>query len=407
VSDAPPPYLLGLRLAGRLVVVAGGGPVATRRVAGLREAGADVAVVAPEVTPTLQALADSGDLRWERRAWREGDAARAWVVHACTSSGAVNEAVAAQCEAARVWCVRADDAAASAAWTPAVGGHDGVTVAVHGGGDPRRAAAVRDAVVDQLREGALPSGRRRGRAGSVALVGGGPGDPELITVRGRRLLAEADVVVTDRLAPLALLDRLGHDVIVVDAAKVPGGRAMPQEEINATLVAHAREGRFVVRLKGGDPYVLGRGMEEALACAEAGIPVEVVPGVSAALAVPALAGIPLTHRGVSQSFTVVSGHVPPGDPRSSTDWAALAAGGGTLVLLMAVDTLPAIAAALVAGGRDPHTPVACVQDGASPRQRSVVGTLASIGDVARRERVRPPAVIVVGGVVDAGAALPR
>ena len=157
----------------------------------------------------------------------------------------------------------------------------------------------------------------------MALVGGGPGDPELITVRGRRLLARADVVVTDRLGPRDLLDTLGPHVEVIDASKIPYGRAMNQARINELLVAHARAGRFVVRLKGGDPYVFGRGFEEVLACAEAGVPVTVVPGVTSAFAAPAVADVPVSHRGVAHEIVVVSGHVPPGDPRSLVDWAAL------------------------------------------------------------------------------------
>jgi uroporphyrin-III C-methyltransferase/precorrin-2 dehydrogenase/sirohydrochlorin ferrochelatase len=174
---------------------------------------------------------------------------------------------------------------------------------------------------------------------------------------------------------------------------------MAQEQINALLVEHALAGRRVVRLKGGDPFVFGRGMEELQACAAAGVPVEVVPGVTSAIGVPALAGIPVTHRGLTHEFAVVSGHLPPGHPQSLVDWPALARLRGTLVVLMGVDTAPAIAAALVEHGRDPATPVAVVTDGSTPGQRTVRTTLAGLADAIAGEGIRPPAVWVVGEVV--------
>ena len=235
--------------------------------------------------------------------------------------------------------------------------------------------------------------------GSVAVVGGGPGPDDLITVRGKALLDAADVVVVDRLAPQGLLAGLRPDVLVVDAAKVPRGPSMAQEAINEALVSHARAGRRVVRLKGGDPYVFGRGHEEVLACAAAGVPVTVVPGVSSALAAPALAGVPVTHRGVAHDVTVVSGHLPPGHPDSLVDWAALARARGTVVLLMAVDTIAKIASVLIEHGRAPETPVLAVQDAGLPDQRSVPARLDEIGAVAAREGVGPPAVFVLGPVV--------
>ena len=201
------------------------------------------------------------------------------------------------------------------------------------------------------------TGRRR--PGCVALVGGGPGDPELISVRGRRLLAEADVVLVDRLAPRALLDDLDPSVLVVDVGKTAGHHPLPQEEINRLLVEHARAGRRVVRLKGGDPFVLGRGGEEALACLAADVTVEVVPGVTSAIAVPAHAGIPVTHRGRSRQVTIASGH-------EGLDWASLAALDGTLVLLMGVSGLEVAATELVAHGKAASTPVAIVESGFTP-----------------------------------------
>jgi uroporphyrin-III C-methyltransferase/precorrin-2 dehydrogenase/sirohydrochlorin ferrochelatase len=398
-----------LRLAGRRVVVVGGGVVAQRRLPALLAAGARVVLVSPEVTPAVEGMAGAGELAWERRRYADGDLAGAWYAMALTDDPDVNAAVVAEAESRAVFCVRADDAPRGTAVTPASGEQDGVRVGVLTWGaaderDPRRAAAVRDGVLEALREGRLDDVRRRvadpaALPGAVALVGGGPGDPGLITVRGRRLLAHADVVVVDRLAPRALLDELRPDVLVVDATKLPRGRAMQQEAITAVLLEHARAGRFVVRLKGGDPFVFGRGSEEMADLVAAGVPVTVVPGVTSAVAVPGLAGIPLTHRGLAHEAVVVSGHVGPDDERSLVDWAALARLQGTLVILMGVDTLPRIAEVLLAGGRKPSTPVGIVVDGTMPTERVVVSTLADVARVAAEAGVRPPAVVVVGEVV--------
>ncbi|WP_405765831.1 uroporphyrinogen-III C-methyltransferase [Actinacidiphila glaucinigra] len=398
----PPAYPVGLRLTGRRVVVLGGGQVAQRRLPPLVAAGADVVLVSPSATPSVDAMAAAGEIRWERRRYRPGDLADAWYALIATTDPEANAAASAEAEEHRVWCVRSDDAEAATAWTPATGRTEGVTVAVLTGRDPRRSAAVRDAIVEGLRDGSLAAPQHRGRTPGVALVGGGPGDPDLITVRGRRLLAEADVVIADRLGPRDLLDELPPHVEVIDAAKIPYGRAMAQEAINAALIEHAKAGKAVVRLKGGDPYVFGRGMEEAEALAEAGIPCTVVPGISSSISVPAAAGIPVTHRGVAHEFTVVSGHVAPEDPRSLVDWAALARLRGTLVLLMAVERIGPIAAALVAHGRGADTPVAVIQEGTTAAQRRVDATLATVAERVAAEGVRPPAVIVVGEVVAVG-----
>jgi len=219
-------------------------------------------------------------------------------------------------------------------------------------------------------------------------------------VRGRRALAEADVVIADRLAPGLLLDELRPEVELVDASKIPHGPAAAQEEINRLLVTHARAGRLVVRLKGGDPYVFGRGGEEVLACAAAGIPVTVVPGVTSAVAVPAAAGIPVTHRGVAQEFVVVSGHLPPGHPESLVDWAALARLRGTLCVLMGLTHLQAITKALIAHGRPPDTPAVAVRAGTTPDQQTVRSDLATIAGAVARAGLRPPAVVVIGQVAD-------
>ena len=390
-------YPLMLDMTGRRAVVVGGGRVALRRAQALLAAGALVHVIAPRVDP---ALAGPG-VKVSRRGYRDGDLAGAWLAHAATDDPAVNARVAAEAERLRIWCVRADDAAASAAWTPAVARDGEITVAVTAGGDPERAKRLRAAIAFALAEGALPvrPHRRRDAPGRVALVGGGPGDPGLLTVRGRRLLAEADVVVADRLAPRDVLTRLGPGVEVIDVGKAPHAQHLSQEQINALLVERARAGQRVVRLKGGDPFVFGRGGEEALACARAGIPFEVVPGVTSAVAVPACAGIPVTHRGITQDFAVVSAHLDPSHPGATVDWEALAAGPGTLVLLMAVARLPEVTRELVKRGRDASTPVAVICDGTTERQQVLVSTLGQVAQDAAGRGVRPPAVVVIGEVV--------
>lgn len=386
-------YPLMLRVRGRRVVVVGGGPIAARRATALLDAGALVTVVAPGLCEDLSDAADAARLQWRGRDYAPGDLEGAWLVHTATGDADVDARVASDADEMRVWCVGAGDAAASSAWTPAVARVDDVVVAVTAGGDPRRATTLRSAVAVGLESGDLPLRRHRrgGAAGSVALVGGGPGATWLVTVRGRRLLADADVVVVDRLGPRGLLDELADGVTVVDVGKTPGNHPVPQHEINALLVQHALAGRRVVRLKGGDPFVLGRGGEEVEACRRAGVEVEVVPGVTSAVSVPAAAGIPVTHRGVARGFSVLTGHEAIAQAPGGTDH--------TLVLLMGVTRLDETCRALVEGGRPASTPVAVVEDGYGPGQRVTVGTLASVAGRALAVGVRPPAVIVVGDVV--------
>lgn len=401
-----PAYPVGLRLTARRTVVLGGGQVAQRRLPALIAAGADILLVSPTATPSVEAMADAGEITWERRPYADGDLKDAWYALIATSDPAANTAASGEAEAHRVWCVRSDDADAATALTPATGRSEGVTVAVlttdiHGR-DPRRTAAIRDAVVEGLRDGTLVAPHHRTRTPGVALVGGGPGDPDLITVRGRRLLAEADVVIADRLGPRDLLDELPPHVEVIDAAKIPYGRYMAQEAINNALIEHAKQGKSVVRLKGGDPFVFGRGMEEAQALADAGISCTVVPGISSSISVPGAAGIPVTHRGVAHEFTVVSGHVAPDDERSLVDWPSLAKLRGTLVILMGVDKIGRIAATLTAHGRSPETPVALIQEGTTAAQRRVDATLSTVAAQVAAHEVKPPAVIVIGDVVNVG-----
>ncbi len=398
-NDGFPPYPSGLRLHDRRVVVVGGGHVAQRRIPRLLTAGADVVVISPVTTPAVEGLAGAGEITWHERGFAPGDLAEAWYVIAATDDTAVNDQVSAEAEERRIFCVRADDATQATAWTPAVGRHAGVTVAVLGNREPRRSAAVRDAIVTGLRDGTIVAPYDEERAAGVVLVGGGPGDPELVTLAARRALSEADVVVADRLAPRELLDELAPDVELIDVAKLPRGRAAAQEEINRVIVDRALAGKRVVRFKGGDSFVYGRGYEEALACDAAGVPWTVIPGLTSAIAVPAVVGIPVTHRGVAHEFTVVSGHLPPDHPESLVAWDALAGLRGTLVLLMAVQNLPAIADRLVAGGRAAGTPVAIISEGTMPGERTLLSTLATVTVDMAREEVRPPAIVVIGGVV--------
>ncbi|PJE19555.1 MAG: siroheme synthase, partial [Mycobacterium sp.] len=300
------PYLVGLRLTGRKVVVVGGGGVAQRRLPLLIASGADVHVISRSATAAVEAM---DGITLSLREYRDGDLDGAWYALAATDEPEVNAAIVAEAERRHIFCVRADIAVEGTAVTPASFSYAGLSVGVLAGGEHRRSAAIRSAIREALQEGVIAAEvSDEVLRGGVALVGGGPGDPELITVRGRRLLAQADVVVADRLAPPELLAELSPHVEVIDAAKIPYGRAMAQDAINEVLIERARAGKFVVRLKGGDPFVFARGYEEVLACAEAGIPVTVVPGVTSAIAVPALAGVPVTHRATNHEFVVVSGH---------------------------------------------------------------------------------------------------
>ena len=356
MPDADPAtFVAPLDVAGRRVLVCGGGPAALGPVRALLEARAEVLVIGPEIGATVADLADRGQLTAHARPLAETDLAD--VALAVPASGDA-----------------ADDAAALAL---------------------ARSAGV---LATAPRTPDTPVVRSAGQTGEVILVGGGPGNLDLLTVGGLAAIRRADVIVTDRLAPLAALDHARPDAIVIDVAKIPRGASTSQEQINAVLLEHAGAGRTVVRFKGGDSFVLGRGGEEWQACAAADIPVTVLPGVSSATAAPALAGIPLTHRDLTQGFTVVSGHLPPGDPGSTLDWRALATANTTLVILMGVATLPAITHALLTHGLAADTPALTVADAGLPGQFTVRATLADIAQRTHAEGVRPPAVTVIGAV---------
>jgi uroporphyrin-III C-methyltransferase / precorrin-2 dehydrogenase / sirohydrochlorin ferrochelatase len=395
-------YLAGLRLTGKRVVVVGGGTVAQRRLPLLIASGADVHVISRSATRSVEAM---NGITLSLREYRDGDLEGAWYAIAATDDAQVNAAVVAEAERRHLFCVRADIAVEGTAVTPASFDYEGLSVGVLAGGEHRRSAAIRSAIREALQTGVItPDSAVSSDVvhGGVALVGGGPGDPELITVRGRRLLAHADVVVADRLAPPELLAELPPHVEVIDAAKIPYGRAMAQDAINDVMIGRARSGKFVVRLKGGDPFVFARGYEEVLACVEAGIPVTVVPGVTSATGVPALAGVPVTHRAVNHEFVVVSGHLAPDHPESLVNWNALAALSGTIVLLMAVERIELFADALIKGGRPADTPVLVVQHGTTVAQQTLRATLADTPEKIRAEGIRPPAIIVIGPVAAFG-----
>ena len=396
-------YLVGLRLAGKKVVVVGGGTVAQRRLPLLIATGAQVHVISRDATRAVEAM---DGITLSLREYRDGDLDGAWYAIAATDDALVNAAVVDEADRGRIFCVRADIAVEGTAVTPATFSYAGLSVGVLAGGEHRRSAAIRSAIREALQTGIIALESAESTAvvgGSVALIGGGPGDPELITVRGRRLLAQADVVVADRLAPPELLAELPPHVEVIDAAKIPYGRAMAQDAINAVMIDRARSGSFVVRLKGGDPFVFARGYEELVACAEAGIPVSVVPGVTSAIAVPALAGVPVTHRAINHEFVVVSGHIAPGHPESLVNWNALAAMTGTIVLLMAVERIEQFVDVLLKGGRTADTPVLVVQHGTTSAQQTLRATLVDTPEKIRAQGIRPPAIIVIGAVAAFGA----
>lgn len=394
-DQGSPAYLSGLLLRDRAVLVVGAGPVAERRLLKLLRAGARVTVVAPEATAYIRGWADEGRLAWEARTFVETDLDEAWYVLASTDSAEVNAAVADGCEARRIFCVRADAADRGSAWTPATTAVGDVTVGVIGNRDPRRSKLVKEAVIRALEtsQEADPF-----PAGSVVLVGGGPGDPGLMTTAGLAAIRGADVIIHDRLGPLELLAEAREDAEIVHVGKAPRGAFTPQEEINRLLIDRARRGQRVVRLKGGDNYVFGRGGEEWLECAAAGVPIRVIPGVTSAVSVPARAGIPVTHRSISQGFCVVSGHVPPEDERSDVDWAALASSGLTIVILMGVKYLPQITDALLAGGLPEKTPAGVVVEGTTKNQKTMRSTLGRLAADAEEAGIHPPAIIVIGEV---------
>ena len=342
-----------LDLEDREVLVCGGGPAALGLVGELLESGARITVIGPDLSPTIADLAARGLLQAIPRDVDPADFDRATLVVPASGDN------------------QADDQVRELA-------HRHGVLATRARSQPPR-------VLDE-------------QPGTVTLVGAGPGHPGLITVAGQQAIQQAEVIISDRLVPLSALDQASPGALIIDVGKIPRGASTPQQTINALLVEHARAGRTVVRLKGGDSFVFGRGGEEWQACAEAGIPVTVLPGVSSAIAAPALAGVPLTHRDLTQGFTVISGHVPPDDPGCTLDWSALARANTTLVIMMGVATLAKITAKLIQERLDPQTPAMTVANAGLPSQFSVHATLADIAARSHAEGIRPPAITVIGAV---------
>ena len=391
--------LFGLDLAGRRVVIAGAGAVASRRVRRFLAAGARVRVVAPDAADDIARHASHGDVEWVARGVEPGDLDDAWLVLAATSSPSLNAQIADWAHERRIWCIDASDASRGSARQAAMSTHGDLRIGVISteSPDPMRIRGLRDAIAARIDAGEVDLRRRRAHGGKVILVGSGPGDPGLVTVRGRQALAEADVVVTDRLGATELLVTVPSDVEVINVGKSPDNHPVGQSDINRILVDRAREGKTVVRLKGGDPFVFGRGGEEVNACVAAGVDVEVVPGVTSAIAVPGLAGIPVTQRAVANSVIISSGHAGP-EP------AALAAiaSGATAVFLMGIGSLDQIVAASIEAGAPGALPVAIIEAGSTSHERVTRGELESIVRIAAETGVKPPAVIVIGEVAGQG-----
>ena len=449
-------YPVFLDLRGRRAVVVGGGAVAEQKVRGLVAAGAHVTVVSRDVTPALGALVRRNAIELKRRPYRRGDLEGAWLAIAATDDRGTNGTVWAEAEQLGVPLNAVDDLEHCSFIAPAVHREGDITVAVSTAGKspalavrlrqriarlvgraearlcellgelrPELAERVPDApartdlwyrivdsdVIDFVRRGDIEGARRRiaelvgphplspspfGRGGTVYLVGAGPGDPGLITAKGLELLRSADVVVYDRLVSPALLAQAP-----AEAERIL--RGTDQQDVNALLIDRAQEGLNVVRLKGGDPFVFGRGAEECEALRAAAVSYAVIPGVTSATAVPAAAGIPVTHRRVASGFAVVAGHECDG--RSDLDWEALSR-VPTLVVLMGLAALPDVVARLRAQGAPADTPVAVIASGTLPEQRSVVGTLDDITELVAAAALEPPATIVIGEVVRVGLTQP-
>ncbi|WP_240318589.1 siroheme synthase CysG [Lysobacter sp. TY2-98] len=452
-----PLFPLFLDLRGRRVLVVGGGLVARRKIAALLDGGATVRVGAPELVDTVQALVDTGHVEHVRGTFDEAWLDDAWLVVAATDDRNVNRAVADAAEARRIWANVVDDAELSSVQMPARVERGPLQVAISsGGGAPMLARHLRETletqldeswsslatlltryrrvirarfadiaarrafferviasdIGDLLRAGRERDARERLRAlladtptqtrGRVILVGAGPGDAGLLTLRALRVLSQADVVLHDHLVGDDVLARVRRDAEFIDVGKRAGGANATsahhdtQARIHALMLEHAQAGRTVVRLKGGDPFVFGRGGEELEALAAHGIDFEVVPGVTAALACAAYAGIPLTHREHAQSLHFVTAHAK--DDGNEPDWTSLAKPRQTLAIYMGVASAKRVSARLVAHGLVASTPIAIVENGTQPTQRVVTGTLATLGALVDAHAVQSPALLIVGEV---------
>ena len=440
-----------LDLQGAPVLLVGGGEIAARKLAVLLRTGAAVAVIATEAIPVIVELAERGALQWHARCFAVADVAGRRLVIAATGDRAVNATVAAAARAIGVPVNVVDDAELSSFIVPAIVDRSPVLVAISSGGVAPMLATrlrarieallddswgrvaqfadrwrqrIRDAIpdlhvrrrfYDWMLDGPVASAVRAGRApdadrllrqrlargpestaGLVLLVGAGPGDPELLTLRALRALQQADVILADRLVSAGILERARRDAWVIDVGKSPGGGGMRQQRINRLLVLHARRGRCVVRLKGGDPFIFGRGGEELEYLRRHGTAFEVVPGITAALACAAYAGIPLTHRNHAKGLQFVTAH--RGESLDDIDWRGLARPGQTLAIYMGVSQLDTIRDRLVEAGLPSVTPAALVVNGTRPEQRVIVTDLASLPEAAHRHSIDSPAMLFVGNV---------
>ncbi|BCX88996.1 uroporphyrin-III C-methyltransferase/precorrin-2 dehydrogenase/sirohydrochlorin ferrochelatase [Methylomarinovum tepidoasis] len=442
-----------LKLTGRLCLVVGGGAVALRKAEMLRRAGAEVGVIAPRFHPQLEALARRGEIRLRRQDYTPAALDGAVLVIAATDDGALNHRIATEARRRGIWINAVDQPDDCDFILPAIVDRSPVVVAVSSGGrapvltrqvkarletllpaglgrlahlagrfretvkrrlpPPRRRrfweqvfdgapgqlvhAGQEQAAAQALEQALTAAETDRPLPGYVALVGAGPGDPELLTLRALRLLQEADVVVYDRLVSQPILELVRRDAEKIYAGKARADHALPQEAINTLLVRLAKQGKRVVRLKGGDPFIFGRGGEEIATLADEGVPFIVVPGITAASGCASYAGIPLTHRDYAQSCLFVTGHRR--DDRPNLDWNRLIAPRQTLVIYMGLLGLEEICQALVAHGMDPAMPAALIQAGTTPQQQVVVTTVATLADRARQTGVSPPTLVIVGEVV--------
>lgn len=444
-------YPLFADLTGRPVLVVGGGVVGERKVAALLDAGALVTVGAPELTATLHDWVERGRLRWLRGSFEDAWLDGVWLVIAATDNGELHRHIASLAEARRVFVNIVDDAELSSFQVPAIIDRSPVTIAISSGGHaPMLARLLRErleiaidpvigslaTLLAQMRQrirmrlpdvtlrrrfyervlhDPVQSLLRRGQwalaeasterlldatearaVGSVVLLGAGPGDPGLLTLRGMRALNEADVILHDRLVSIEVLALARRDAERIEVAKQAGNHHTTQAQIHALMLEHAKAGRRVVRLKGGDPFVFGRGGEELEFLRAHGIAYEVVPGITAALACAAYAGIPLTHRDHAQSVRLVTAHCQ--QSIDSLDWPALAQERQTLAVYMGASELPTIRQQLLAHGRASSTPFALIENGSRPEQRIVVGTLADVVERAEASKVRSPSLLIIGEV---------
>jgi uroporphyrin-III C-methyltransferase/precorrin-2 dehydrogenase/sirohydrochlorin ferrochelatase len=450
------PIFVDLQQAPALVV--GGGRVAARKIALLRSAGADVTIVAPSAGPAIIQAAEQGVIRWRRRDFAASDVAGMRIVFAATDVAAINDAVAVAAQAAGIPVNVADDGARSSFILPAIVDRSPLLVAVSSGGvAPMLATAVRghiEALLDEswsrlarfaegwratirrrrptlparrafyewLLDGPVAQAVRAGREtdadhllertleadaapgrGFVSLVGAGPGDPGLLTLRALRALRSADVILVDRLVGPEILALARREAEVVDVGKSTGGQGESQEGIHRLLLHHVRRGRRVVRLKGGDPFIFGRGGEEAAVLAQHGVAYEIVPGITAALGCAAYAGIPLTHRGLAQSVHFVTAH--GADAVDRIDWRRLAGRHQTLVVYMGLATAAGVRERLLAARMPATTPVAVLENGTLPGQRVAVTDLANLTGTIAAHDLRSPALLIVGDVARQAATL--